>query len=138
MTRMVRATLGALVLALAGCGGGVNIAEIDARSKQFNLVAINDGGLQSDAEIVGGKALYQEQLMQALVEVQSHENDSQKLYYKWNWQDQDGFPLKEEPWQFLVLNGNERKLLTGTASAPRAERCQFLLRRPNTKDGEKK
>jgi uncharacterized protein YcfL len=87
---------------------------------------------------VNGKALYQEQLMQAVVEVHSKLNRTQKYYYKWNWFDADEFPLAEGPWQFVVLNGDEQKLITGTAPQPRAVRCQFLWRRPSTKEGETK
>lgn len=129
------AVLGVLLL-VAGCGGGVNIAEVDARSKKFAIVAINDGSLQSDAEIVNGRALYQEQLLQAVIEVNSHSNGSQKLYYKFNWFDGDDFPLAEAHWQFLPLLGNERKVVTANAPQPKAVRCQFMLRRPSSDDHE--
>lgn len=136
MMRSWRLVLGALALALVGCGGGVNVAQLDGRSKEFRIVSIGDSGLQSDAEIVTGKALYQEQLMEGYVEIQSTENDTQKLYYKWTWFDSDEFQLTEQPWQFLVLNGNERKQVKGTAPQPRAVRAQFALRRPNTDERE--
>jgi hypothetical protein len=126
----------ALSLALvAGCGGGVNIAQVDPKTG-FHLGPINNGSLQSDAEIETGRALYQERLMQCWIEIQSHLNDSQKLYYKWNWFDADGAPLQEEGWHFVPFKGNERKTVMGTATAPGATRAEFLLRRRSTDDHE--
>jgi uncharacterized protein YcfL len=137
MTSSIRSfvVLLGLVAVLTGCGGGVNILNINAKTKTSDMI-INNSSLQSDAEIVTGKALYNEQLMQAVVEIQSHTNDSQKLYYKFSWFDSDGFPLPETSWSFVPLLGNEHKVLTGTASAPRAEKCEFAIRRRSTDDRE--
>jgi hypothetical protein len=138
MNPVFRKTLLALsvVAGLVGCGGGVNVAQFDAKAKSFTIGPINNGSLQSDCEIVNGKALYQEQLMQCAIELQSHTHDSQKLYYTWRWMDSDGFSLAEEPWHFLPLLGDERKMLTGTATAPRAVKAEFLLRHRSTDDHE--
>ena len=130
-------SLVALVLSVvAGCGGGVNIAEFDAKKKTFTLGPINNPSLQRDCEIVDGKALYQEQLMQVSIRLQSHTHDSQKLYYTWRWIDGDGYMLQEEPWHFLALMGDEERPLTGTATAPRAEKAQFIIRHRSTDDHE--
>jgi hypothetical protein len=126
----------ALVACLAGCGGGVNVAQFDAKAKSFSIGPINNGSLQSDCEIVNGKALYQEQLMECSVELQSHTHDSQKVYYTWRWMDSDGYPLAEEPWHFLPLLGDERKIVKGSATAPRAVKAEFLLRHRSTDDHE--
>lgn len=138
MNPVFRKTLLALALAvgLVGCGGGINVARFDAKAKTFDLGPINNGSLQSDCEIVTGRALYQEQLMQCSVELQSHTNDSKKVYYTWRWIDSDGFMLAEEPWHFLPLLGNEKKLVTGTATAPRAVKAEFILRNRSTDDHE--
>ena len=119
-----------------GCGGGVNMMTINAKSKSNDLV-INNPSLQGDAEIMSGKALYNEQLMQAFVEIQSHSNDSQKLYYRFVWYDTDGFELPGTGgWHFLPLVGNEKKQVSAAAGAPRAERAEFSLRRRSTDDRE--
>lgn len=124
-----------LVATLAGCGGGVNVLVLDAKAKTTDL-QINNSSLQSDCEIVTGKALYNEQIMQIVVDLQSHLNDSQKLYWKCAWKDSDGFPLNETGWHFLPFKGNERKSITDSAPQPRAERCEFLIRRRSTDDHE--
>jgi hypothetical protein len=136
MSLGVRNTILALSLALAGCGGGINFARFDAKAKTFDIGPINNGSLQSDCEIVTGKALYQEQLMQCSIELQSHTHDSQKVYYTWRWEDSDGFTLAEEPWHFLALMGDEHKLVTGTATAPRAVKAEFLIRHRSEDDHE--
>jgi uncharacterized protein YcfL len=139
MSPTFRRTVLALTLfagLLAGCGGGVNVAQFDAKAKTFSIGPINNGSLQSDCEIVTGKALYQEQLMQCSIELQSRTSSSQKVYYTWRWMDSDGFSLAEEPWHFLPLMGNERKMVTGTASAPRAVKAEFLLRERSEDDHE--
>lgn len=132
--RRLLGTLG-VVLVLAGCGGGVNVYMIDAKAKTTDLT-ISNSSLQSDCEIVSGKALYQEQLMQAFVSLQSHTNDSQKLYYKFNWYDSDGVLMGEEGWTFLALKGNEPYQARGTATGPRAQRCEFMIRRRSKDDHE--
>lgn len=141
MTRTCRALFVLAVLVLAsGCGGGaaVNIAEVDARSKKFEIISTENGSLHEDAPITNGKALYQEQLMQCVFEVQSTDNrHTQKLYYKFNWFDGDEFPLADQPWHFLSLGSMEKKTLVGTAPQPRAVRCQIMLRRPSKDDRER-
>src|SRR5207302_213682 len=99
-----------------------------AKAKSFELGPINNPSLQSDCEIVSGRALYQEQLMQCSIELQSHTHDSQKLYYSWRWMDSDGFALSDDPWRFLPLLGDEHKQLSGTATQPRAVKAEFLIR----------
>jgi len=133
-------TLGALLLAcgLLGCGGGINYARFDAKAKTVEVGPINNSSLQHDCEIVDGtgRALYQEQLMQCSIELQSHSHDSQKLYYKWRWLDSDGFALSEDPWRFLPLMGDDHKQVTGTATQPRAVKAEFLLRHRSSDDHE--
>ena len=131
-----KAILTLVLSALAGCGGGINVAQYDAKAKSFSIGPINNPSLQSDCEIVSGKALYQEQLMQCSIELQSHTHDSQKLYYTWRWMDPDGYTLAEEPWRFLPLVGDEHKMLTGTATAPRAVKAEFWIRHRSKDDHE--
>ena len=137
MSLGLRKTVVGLALAvLAGCGGGINVAQFDAKAKTFTVGPINNGSLQRDCEIVSGKALYQEQLMNCTVELQSHTHDSQKLYYTWRWIDSDGFTLKEDPWMGIQLMGDEHKMLQGMATAPRAVKAEFWLRHRSTDDHE--
>jgi uncharacterized protein YcfL len=127
----------AVTLAASGCTTGANFAKFDSKSKAMTIGPINDSGLQSDAEILpGGQALYQEQLMNTQVEVQSHSNSKQKLYYQWRWFDSDNFPLGEDAWHWIQLDPNDKKMLTGIASQARATRAEFLLRRPSSEDHE--
>jgi hypothetical protein len=138
MSRRLREALALFVLAtLAGCAGEINYAELDAKAKSFSIGPINNGSLQSDCEIVSGKALYQEQLMQVTIELQSHIHRHQKVYYSWRWIDGDGYALPDDPWHWVELMGDEDRSITGTATAPRAVKAQFLLRRPSSEDHEK-
>ena len=136
MKLRLRTVLVALAMAVvAGCGGGVNILELDAKAHSATKT-INNSSLESDATILGGKPLYQGDIMQCFVNLQSNTNDSQKLYYKFFWFDADGAQLGDDHWSWINLLGHQPKTINASAPTPRAERAQFLLRRRSTDDHE--
>lgn len=52
--------------------------------------------------------------------------------YRWEWTDGSGFQLGDtlSSWQPAVLNGNERKLMTGTGPGPSATSFRLYVRDP--------
>ena len=106
--------LAPLVL-VAGCSSGANVLQMDARSKT-NDRRIYDSGLQSDAEIVTGKPMYSELIMVAFVELQSHVSQTQKLYYRFTWYDQDGF---QQGGRTRIRTGRGTPSFTGRVSSQR-------------------
>jgi hypothetical protein len=123
-----------LLVGLAGLGGccsygeAANRLSINAKAKSQSRETPNCG-LDRDAPIQNGAALYNDQLLQCQVEILSTVSGQQKLEYMFEFYDADGFKLQDTSgWNTLILDAGGRKTCQSSSPKPGAEKVVFSMR----------
>lgn len=93
-------------------------------------VEVLNAGLHDDVELAKGHALFEDQIMVAIVTVKNHVDDDEHVDFRWTWFDADGVEQRTGGtfWDQVFLKAQEEKQLVGKAPQPGAVRVQLDLR----------
>jgi hypothetical protein len=123
------AALAALLLAAPGCRAPHRAPNrIDFAPERESSITIKNEGLQNRCGIRGARALYEDEILMGVIDVESGV-DRKKLYeYRFSWKDSDGIALEARPWDELHIDALESKQVHGRASEPGAVSGYFEVR----------
>ncbi|MGE0712017.1 MAG: DUF1425 domain-containing protein [Planctomycetota bacterium] len=92
-------------------------------------VSVLNSNLQGECELKTGSALYEDKILTAWVQLQSHKDVKQTLEGRWTFEDRDGFVLKgTRAWKSVFVNAQEEQRVEGRAPSPQAVRAIYELR----------
>ncbi len=95
-----------------------------------NFVIVNNPELARGIQIVDLRSAFVGDLLQASVTLVSKYSKTVKAQYKFAWFDKAGMEIQPdgEPWQALVMHGNESKTIQGVAPDNRAREFKIKIR----------
>ncbi len=128
-SRIIAGLAGLLLLLASGCASANTANRLQITPDGQAEITITNSSLQSDVEIVSGRALYEDDVLVVAVELLSHVDEKATLEYRFAWRDADDFVLEEEAWSELFVNALEEKQVQGRATEPNSARGTFELRR---------
>lgn len=128
-SRIVAGLAGLLLLLASGCASANTANRLQVEPNGQARITITNSSLQSDIEIVSGRALYEDDVLVVAVELISHMDRKATLEYRFSWRDADDFVLEEDSWSELFVNGFEEKQVQGRATEPNSAQGTFELRR---------
>lgn len=93
-------------------------------------IEVQNSGLHSECEIIGGGAvLYEDKLLSTYVVLKSRLDVKQSLEGRWSWEDAQGYPIKaNRAWKTVFVNALEEKKVEGRAPGPLAVLGKYELR----------
>lgn len=132
----LRLALVALLAPLAACSSATNTIAVTSQPRPpsdqilSERVVIENAALGRTlkyGEVVARKSGL---VLQAQVAIENVSSSGVSFEYRWEWTDAEGFQLGDtlSNWQPAVVNGGERKLLTGVGPGPAAANFRLYLR----------
>jgi uncharacterized protein YcfL len=137
-TSLRRLLAGALLAVLAGCSTASNRLEVVTEQRPASGPATQErvvvGSAALGREITYGDVLTRRDgmLLHVQVTLENQTKHTVPFEYRWEWTDAEGFQLGDtlSAWQPGVINGKERKLVTGVGPGPAAANFRLYLRKP--------
>jgi uncharacterized protein YcfL len=120
------------LLVAQGCHStAANLIEVPAPGAQARVSTLNSG-LASDVKIVTGKSFYVDDLLEAVVTIESLEDEPLALEVFWEFYDADGVLMDDTTalWRPLTLAALASKQVKSLAPRAGAVRGRFMVRWP--------
>ena len=118
-----------LPLLFGGCASQA-ANSITVAPEVSSQIEVQNGGLHSECEIIGGGAvLYEDKLLSTYVVLKSRLDVKQTLEGRWSWEDAQGYPIKSNRgWKTIFVNALEEQKVEGRAPGPLAVIGKYELR----------
>lgn len=88
---------------------------------------ITDSGLEDRAYVVGINKAEVGGLLKIQAEIWNSTSSFQTVLYKFEWYDRQGMLVTEEPWQTLIMEGKEPRMIQSVAPSPNAKDFRLKL-----------
>ncbi len=94
---------------------------------------IKDKTLAKYIEVLDVKARFSGEFLEGQAIIRNRRKTTSRFEYKFEWFDQDGFPLESgvSHWTPDLLNGKETKWISGLCTKPDATGFKVMIRKPN-------
>ena len=123
---------------LAGCSAASNTLEAVTETRPAPGPATTErviiGTAALGREITYGDVITRREgmLLHVQVAIENQTKHTVDFEYRWEWTDAEGFQLGDtlSAWQPAVVNGKERKLMTGVGPGPAAANFRLHIRKP--------